>query len=104
MKNFLIVFCLAVIPAAEAIAAPGFSWFHTRPKPVLLEPNEPPAVAAKTKVAYHGTAVYPRSGRLYFQDAADRQNQREASPRARVSTVFSRGWSTGAASKPSRSK
>jgi hypothetical protein len=48
----------------------GFPWFRTHPKPVLLDPL-PPASEEQHRVAWHGTAVYPSSGRLYFKDSYD---------------------------------
>ena len=75
MKRLVIVVCLAgAVPGSKAVAADWFPWFHTRPKPVLLddqssrETGQSP-VAPHSRVPYHGTAVYPGSGRLYFKDA-----------------------------------
>jgi hypothetical protein len=53
MKNFLLLTCLA-LAAAPAFASPGFSWFHTRPKPVLLEEDSTSArKPAVTRAVYH---------------------------------------------------
>ena len=101
MKDFLIVILVALIPAGEALAAPGFSWFHTRPKPVLLNDEN---TAGRKSVAYHGTAMYPNSGRLYFKDGSDNtRNGRAASQsRSRVTTVFSSGSHSASAAKTSQ--
>jgi hypothetical protein len=52
MKHFLLLSCLALL-AAPVLASPGFSWFHTRPKPVLLDDD---SVSARKPVVTH--AVY----------------------------------------------
>jgi hypothetical protein len=98
MKRFLILACMVgAIPASQAFAG-GLFWFHTRPKSVLLSDDS--SRATQNRVAYHGTAMYPGSGRLYFEDSADHRSQWEQS-RSRFMSVFSRGWLTGAA--PSKS-
>ncbi len=97
MKRFLILICLAgplVLPSE--MAAAGFPWFHTRPKPVILDPA--PATtqsATETRVNYHGTEVYPRSGRLYFEDAYDRRVRKEQPSKFHFADVFSGGWIFG---------
>lgn len=94
MKMFPVLVCIAgLLPAADA--APAFSWFHTRPKAVILQ--EETSVAqntpvAQNKVAYHGNAVYPGSGRLYFEDAADARRQSSPQPRSRMTNTVSSGW------------
>jgi hypothetical protein len=95
MYRLLIVALLAVAaPASNAFAAGAFPWFHTRPKAVILEEPAPPA---STRVAYHGTAVYPRTGRLYFTDAVDRLKQEQAS-KFHLSEMFPINWLTGSGS------
>ena len=95
MKRLLIIGCLAgAIPGSNAVAAGGFPWFHTRPKPVLLE-DKPASLAAENRVPYHGTAAYPGSGRLYFKDAYDTQVQHAQPSKARLSDLFTRGWRSG---------
>jgi hypothetical protein len=103
MQRFLVVGCLAMVfladamPGSKAVAAGAFPWFHTRPKPVVLD--EPPSSAAPTvaqnRVPYRGTAVYPGSGRLYFDDAYDRRVQQEQPSKSRLTDVFLRGWRAG---------
>jgi hypothetical protein len=87
---------------STAVAAGSFSWFHTRPKPVLL--NDPPAVA-QNRIAYHGTAAYPGSGRLYFADSYDRVHQAQSRPG--LADVLLHGWranSQPAKPTPAKSK
>ncbi|HWF10295.1 MAG TPA: hypothetical protein VG297_17630 [Bryobacteraceae bacterium] len=67
---------LLTLALLAAAAAGAFPWFHTRPKPVILEDSPQPAA---TRVVYHGTAVYPRTGRLYFADGIDRLKQEQSS-------------------------
>ena len=46
MKQLVIVICLsALVPGQYAMAAVGFPWFRTRPKPVLLEQTVTPATS-----------------------------------------------------------
>jgi hypothetical protein len=68
MLRLPIVALIAAFSGSVAIAGP-IPWFHTRPKPVIIEE---PAPAPVTRVAYHGTAVYPKTGRLFFDDSRDR--------------------------------
>lgn len=94
---------VAAAPASNAFAAGAFPWFHTRPKPVILE--DPPQPTS-TRVAYHGTAVYPGTGRLYFADRVDRMKQ-EQSSKFHLSGIFPINWLTGseaAKPNPQRSK
>jgi hypothetical protein len=95
MKYLLAVTCLALLPATEGLAAPGFSWFHTRPKPVLLDDAQNTSTPP-TRVQWHGTAAYPRSGRLYFNDAVDQH-------RSKMTTTVTRGWQDGSVPKPNAS-
>jgi hypothetical protein len=99
MKRFLMGVCLfAAIAQSNAVAAGAFPWFHTRPKPVLLDPQ--PSIspaAADTRVPYHGVAAYPGSGRLYFEDAYDRlvspRNARPEQPsKSHLTALFERSW------------
>lgn len=102
MKRFVIVGCLAVVfladamPGSKAVAAGAFPWFHTRPKPVVLdEPSATAPAVAQNRVPYRGTAVYPGSGRLYFDDAYDRRVQQEQPSKSRLTDTFLRGWHAG---------
>ena len=94
MKLLLIATCLVSVAAGEALAAPAFSWFHTRPKSVLLVDETSASAAKTTRIPYHGTAMYPGSGRLYFSDKVDQNRAASSQPqaRSRMTTVFSRGW------------
>jgi hypothetical protein len=89
MNRFLIAALLvAAVPGSNALAA-AFPWFHTRPKPVILdEPAPPPPAAAPSRVAWHGSAIYSKSGRLYFDDAWDRRSQTEPSAKFHIADVF----------------
>ncbi|HWF07711.1 MAG TPA: hypothetical protein VG297_04555 [Bryobacteraceae bacterium] len=92
MYRLLIVALLTVAaPACNAFAAGAFPWFHTRPKSVVLDD---PAPSVSTRVAYHGSAVYPGTGRLYFVDGVDRLKQ-EQSAKFHLSTIFPINWLTG---------
>jgi len=73
MKEIVIVLGIAcLLPVQKATAAVGFPWFHTRPKPVLLEPTPVESTKTESSVVWHGTEMYPRSsGRLYFKDSRD---------------------------------
>ncbi len=104
MRRFLVLVCIAgALPATEAFGASGFFWFHTRPKSVLL--NDDQQKSSQTRVAYHGTAVYPGSGRLYFADSVDNIARPDPQPKSRLTSVFSGGWLTGsAATKPAQPK
>lgn len=98
MKFLLLAASLVVLSAGQVFAAPSFYWFHTRPKPVIL--NDDAAKTSKqTHVAYHGTAMYPGTGRLYFQDKVD--NSR-TTPQSKTVTTFTKGWKTGTIAKPSK--
>jgi hypothetical protein len=109
MKRFAILICLVgVVQGSEVASAGAFPWVRTRPKPILLENppiDETKAVQsstnsshAQTRVMWHGTAAYPGSGRLYFQDASDRPGKRKS----HVSDAVTRGWR--GASGPSQAK
>jgi hypothetical protein len=103
MKRFLIATCVLSFAATEAFAAPGFSWFHTRPKSVLLADDAGTQTPKKAAVQYRGTAMYPASGRLYFEDQRDKTRVEPASQsRSRMSTIFSRGWSGESTKTPPR--
>jgi hypothetical protein len=108
MKRFLIAISFVALfesfAAGEAFAAPLFSWFHTRPKPVLLTDNGGTRTPKKVRVQYRGTAMYPGSGRLYFEDQRDKGRVEPASQsRSHMSTIFSRGWN-GDSAKASSGK
>jgi hypothetical protein len=74
MRHFLTGFLFVGLLPATGSAAFGLPWFHTRPKPVLLEPSP----VKETRVAWHGTPVYPSTGRLYFKDSVDLVRSRPA--------------------------
>ena len=96
MKFVLIAACTVSMAASEAAAAPAFSWFHTRPKPVILIDDTDSAVPKTTRVPYHGTAMYPGSGRIYFSDKVDHNRETATPPtRSRMTTSFTRGWADG---------
>jgi len=98
MYRLPIVALFAVVSGSTAMAG-GFPWLHTRPKPVILE--EPAPAATGTRVAYHGTAVYPRTGRLYLEDSRDRIKQ-EQSSKFHFADIFPLNWLGGSqSSKPS---
>jgi hypothetical protein len=98
MKRVVIVICLAgAVPGSKAVAADWFPWFHTRPKPVLIDDQSSGAaaqspVAAHSRVPYHGTAVYPGSGRLYFKDAYDSQVPHAPPSKSRFRDALTRAW------------
>jgi hypothetical protein len=84
MYRLLIVALLAVtVSATNVFAAGAFPWFHTKPKSVVLD--DPPPTP--TRVAYHGAAVYPKTGRVYFEDRYDRVKH-EQSSKFHLSDVF----------------
>jgi hypothetical protein len=95
MKRFLIVVCLAgAIPGWKAAAANSFPWwFHTGPKPVLLD-DQPTATAARNRTPYHSTAAWADSGR---PNAFDNRRERQAPPsKSWLTEFFTRGWRAGA--------
>jgi hypothetical protein len=97
----IIALLAATVPGSIALAGP-IPWFHTRPKPVILE--EPAHPATTTRVAYHGTAVYPKTGRLYIEDSRDRLKQ-EQSSKFHIQDVFPLNWWSGTqSSKPNSSR
>jgi hypothetical protein len=86
MKRFLIVVCLAgAIQGWNAAAADAFPWwFHTRPKPVLLDDRPPPPPAAARNRA-------PDSRRP--KNNFDSRQERQAQPsKSRLSEFLTRGW------------
>ena len=92
MKRFLIVAALmGSLSAAEALAAGGFPWFHTRPKPIFLSDESAAKTVSQQRVPYHGVAVYPASGRLFFSDGVDNLTQGRQS-RSQTSRVLTRAW------------
>ena len=111
MTRFLIFACLACFLAGpKVVAASAFPWFHTRAKSVMVD--DPPAkaqTATPNRVAYHGSAAYPGSGRLYFEDAYDhdRRLPTDQPSRSRFADVLSRTWRLGgepARTNPTKSK
>jgi len=91
MSRLLLVALLAAIPGSNAFAGAAIPWFHTRPKPVVLEDPAPPA---PQRVAYHGSAVYPKTGRFYFEDSRGKLKQ-EQSPKFRFSDLVPGTWLPG---------
>jgi len=73
MKRFLIVVCLA-----GAIPASFPWWFHTRPKPVLLD-DQPlqPAADNRYRAPAHPAAAWPNWGRT---NVVDDRRERQAQP------------------------
>jgi hypothetical protein len=99
MKCFLIVAALlGALPATEALAASVFPWFHTRPKPVFLNDESTAKPVSVQRVPYHGAAVYPASGRLYFADSVDNLLAGRQS-RLQTSKVLAREWRNGSPSQ-----
>jgi hypothetical protein len=101
MNRFAILICLVgLVQGSEVVSAGSFPWARTRPKPVLLEePQAQPQTessakpaAAPAPVVWHGTAVHPGSGRLYFPDASDRYSRSNQSRKPRVADTVARGW------------
>ena len=93
MKRFLMLTTLlAALPATEALAAGGFPWFHTRPKPIYLNDESSAKSVSPARVPYHGTAVYPASGRLYFSDNVDTVLHGDRQSHSQVSKVLTREW------------
>jgi hypothetical protein len=96
MKYFAIAGCLlAAMQGVNAQAETGFSWFHTRPKPVLLdEQSTKTAVAAKTpkRLAYQRAEPDSSSSQVYVPPSKSRM------------TDVVRGRRTGARPANSESK
>ena len=99
MNRFAILICLiGVVQGSEVASASSFPWVRTRPKPVLIEETQPQnqqsakAANSQNAVAWHGTAAYPGSARLYFPDSNDRQSRPSQSRKPRVSDAVTRGW------------
>jgi hypothetical protein len=104
MKRFLMLTALiASLPATEALAAGGFPWFHTRPKPVFLSDESAAKAASPKRVPYHGAAVYPASGRLYFSDNVDSMRQGGQS-HSQADRALTREWRNGSAPAPPAKK
>lgn len=92
MKRFaILVGLVGLVQGSEVASAGAFPWIKTRPKPVLLEESQQPANTA-SRVAWHGTAAYPGSGRLYFPDAYDKLVRPAQSRKPNVSDAVARGW------------
>ena len=88
MKRLLLAGSLLTIGAGMAPAAEwALPWFHTRPKPVILNAEPKPAVTQTARVAYHGKTAYPATGRLYFPDSRD-QLTGEKRPAANKVKIF----------------
>jgi hypothetical protein len=102
MKRFLIlvgilVGVVAVLSGSNAVAADLFPWwFHTRPKPVLLEDHAPAAPAP----AVSRTPVRAVSHSNLPDNRRERQAQESKSPKSRLTEFFTSSWRTG----PQRSK
>jgi hypothetical protein len=93
MKRFIIVVCLASAIPGWAGSFPW--WFHTRPKPVIMDDQPPtPAMFARNRAPNPGTAVQPVSRR---SDIFDNRRERQAKPSNSWLTEFlTRGWRGGA--------
>jgi hypothetical protein len=101
MKYLLLAVGLAgAMPVSNAYAATALPWFHTRPKPVLLE-DQP---VTQSRIAYRGAAVYPGSGRLYFENSYDRRARREPPSKPHLADVLARGWHLGTQTSKPKSK
>jgi hypothetical protein len=98
MKAFLFIVCLAAM-GSQTVAAGAvswFPWFHTRPKPVLLEDQVSPSpVANQNQVAYRGSS----STRPGIGDTSNRRALREQPSKPRLSELLSRGWRSGETSR-----
>ena len=57
MNHFVIVLWLAVLLPVPATAALRFPWFHTRPKPVLLDQSTETAVE-QHRAVWRGAAAF----------------------------------------------
>jgi hypothetical protein len=78
MKRFLILVCLiSAIPASRAVAADLFPWwFHTRPKPVLVDDPAATPADARNRTPNHTNAASPNWGRANIvEDRRVRQAQ-----------------------------
>jgi hypothetical protein len=92
MKRFLIVVCLAgALGGSTAVGADLFPWwFHTRPKPVLLDDQPPTHANARNRTLNHGTD----SRRVNVVD--DRLVRQSPASRSWLTEFFTRGWRAGA--------
>src|ERR1035441_7745711 len=99
MKRFLIVVCLAsAIPASRAAAGSFPWWFHTRPRPVLLDDQQTTPADARNRAPNHETAAWQNWGR---PGSVDDRRLRQAQPSKPWLTQFlAAGWRTGA--RPSK--
>jgi hypothetical protein len=93
MKRFVIVVCLASVAftGSRAVAADLFPWwFHTRPKPVLLE--EQPANPANAR-----TRTTNQSTDFRRTNVVDERRVRQSSPASKpwLTDFLTRGWRTG---------
>jgi hypothetical protein len=98
MKAFLFIVCLAAM-GSQTVAAGAvswFPWFHTRPKPVLLEDQVSPSpVASQNRVVYRGSG----STRPFTEDGSKRRAIQEQQSRPRLSDLLTRGWRSGETSR-----
>jgi hypothetical protein len=89
MKRFLSLVCLAgALSGSTAMAAANLFpwWFHTRPKPVLLDDQPPTPADARNRTPDHSTD----SRRVNVVD--DRQVRQAQAPKSRLREFFARGW------------
>jgi hypothetical protein len=99
MKRFLILVGMAAaLAGSNAVAADLFPWwFHTRPKPVLMDNLPPtPPTPAGNRAPVLRAASHPN-----IQDnRRERQALPSKSPKSRLAEFFTRSWRTG----PQRSR
>jgi hypothetical protein len=95
MKRILIIVCLTcAIPASRPVAAGPFPWwFHTRPKPVLID--DQPLTAADAR--NHGSGAWPNWGRANIVD--DRRVRQAQPSKSRLADFFARLRAGGPRSK-----
>jgi hypothetical protein len=88
MKRFLTLVCLAgALSGSTAMAANLFPWwFHTRPKPVLLDDQPPTPADARNRTSDHSTDFR----RVNVVD--DRRVRQAQAPRSRLTEFLARGW------------
>jgi hypothetical protein len=88
MKRTLIVVCLAgALFGSKAVAADLFPWwFHTRPKPVLLDDQPPTPADARNRTPNQGAD----SRRPNFTD--DHRVRQLQPSRSRLAEFLTHGW------------
>jgi hypothetical protein len=91
MKRFLIVVFLAgALFGSKAVGADLFPWwFHTRPKPVLLDDQPQTPADARNRAPNRGTD----SRRLNVVE--DRRVRQAQASKSWLAEFFARGWRAG---------